>query len=180
MAEKDQVHKLVEEVVAKFSRLDILINNAGVADMAFLEEITQSHFDHLFGTNFLGTVWTTQEAVKHLPQGGRIVNVSSIATTGRMPSLSVYAASKAAVEAFTRVIAAELSQKGITINSIGPGPIRTDLSARMGKEVAAKLGQMPHMGKPGEPSDIANVVAFLASPDSAWITGETIRAACGV
>lgn len=171
----DEVKRLVAGVISKYSRLDILVNNAGVFDLAPLEAITPEHVEKIFASNFNGPVWVTQEAVKHLPKGGRVINVSSVVSKGRFPATSVYSASKGALDVFTKVISGELREKGITVNSVNPGLIRTE----MGLGYIEKAGLPESALKVGEVSHISGIVAFLASPDSEWLNGEIIFADAG-
>jgi len=175
----EEVKRLVEEVVSKHSRLDILVNNAAFGEGKALGAITPEHVELIFGTNLFGPLWATQEALKHLPKGGRIINVGSVASKGRFPNYSVYSAAKGALDVFTKTFSLELREKGVNVNSVNPGVIETDMSAPVLREIAA--GRLPGnlLGKVGQPSNIADIVAFLASPESEWVNGELFWADAG-
>jgi 3-oxoacyl-[acyl-carrier protein] reductase len=181
LAEPDQITAMVEKTVATFGRLDILVNNAAVAEPAPLESSDVDHYHRHFDLNVRGVLVATREAAKHMGQGGRIINTTSGVVRMRSPGYGVYAATKAAVEAFTRCHAAELGKLGITVNSLAPGVTDTDMlrSAMPPEMQKALIGQTP-LGRIGTPDDIAAVAAFLASDDAAWITGEVIPANGGL
>ena len=158
------VARLFAEAKNAYGKLDILVNNAAVFAFAPLEAITEDEFHREFNINVLGTILATQEAVKHFgPDGGSIVNLTSVASVAAMPSSAVYSASKSAVDTLTRIFAAELAPKKIRVNAVAPGATATEGGA-------ARIGQ---------PEDIARTVLFLASDDSSWITGERISASGG-
>ena len=166
------------EAKKAFGRLDILVNNAGVYDPLPLESITAEHFHKQFDLNVLGLLLMTQEAVKHFgPEGGSIVNISSLVATLALANLSVYSGTKAAVDAITRSLAQELGPRKIRVNAINPGMVETEglRSAGMAEGDFRKQyeAQTP-LGRIGQPQDIAPAAVFLASPESAWITGETL------
>ncbi len=177
VAKEADIERLFSETKKAFGRIDILVNNAGVYDFAPIEEITPQHFHKLFDLNVLGLILSSQQAVKHFgPEGGSIINISSVVATSAPPGTSVYSATKAAVDAVTRSLSKELGSRKIRVNSINPGMVETEgvHSAglaegefRKGYEAQTPLGRI------GQPQDIAPAAVFLASPDSAWITGET-------
>ena len=179
VSRKDEITKLFAEAKKAFGRLDILVNNAGIYDFKPLEEITEEHFHNQFDLNVLGTLLTTQEAVKHFDSaGGSVINLSSVVSTLGMPGASVYSATKAAVNVITVSLAKELGPKKIRVNAIAPGMVETE-----GTETAGVTGpdspmrkhiesQTP-VGRIGQPQDIASVAVFLASSDAAWVSGET-------
>jgi 3-oxoacyl-[acyl-carrier protein] reductase len=176
------IQRLFEESKRAFGALDILVNNAGVYAFAPLQDSTEQEFHREFGTNVLGLITATQEAAKYFgPNGGSIINISSIASVGYMPNSVIYAASKSAVDAVTRVTSVELAPKKIRVNSIAPGATITEGIAALGwpqETVEAVVATIP-FGRPGAPEDIARVALFLASDDSAWVTGERITASGG-
>ena len=176
------VSRLFAEAQAAYGPLDILVNNAAVFAFAPLEAIAEDEFHRQFNTNVLGTILTTQEAVKHFgANGGSIINLTSIASVGAMPTSGVYSASKSAVDTLTRIFAVELAPKKIRVNAVAPGATDTEGAAAMGMPddmKAAMVASIP-LGRIGQPEDIAQSVLFLASEDSAWITGERITASGG-
>ena len=176
------IRRLFEEARRAFGALDILVNNAGVYAFAPLQDSTEQEFHREFSTNVLGVITATQEAAKYIgPNGGSIINISSIASVGYMPGSVVYAASKSAVDAVTRVTSIELAPRKIRVNSIAPGATFTEGIAALGwpkEAVEAVVASIP-FGRAGQPEDIARVALFLASDDSAWVTGERITASGG-
>jgi 3-oxoacyl-[acyl-carrier protein] reductase len=176
------IKRLFEETKRTFGTLDVLVNNAGVYAFGPLESATEEEFHRQFTTNVLGVITATQEAAKHFgPNGGSIINISSIASVGFMPNSVVYAASKSAVDSITRVTSVELAPKKIRVNSIAPGATITEGIAALGwpeEAVKAVVASIP-FGRPGQPEDIARAALFLASDDSAWVTGERITASGG-
>lgn len=176
------IRRLFEESKRAFGTLDVLVNNAGVYAFSPVQDATEQEFHREFDTNVLGVITATQEAAKHFgPDGGSIINISSIASVGYMPHSAVYAASKSAVDAITRVTSVELAPRKIRVNSIAPGATITEGIAALGwpkEAVDAVIASIP-FGRPGQPEDIARVAQFLASDDSAWITGERITASGG-
>jgi 3-oxoacyl-[acyl-carrier protein] reductase len=176
------IRRLFEESKRAFGALDILVNNAGVYAFAPLQDSTDQEFHREFSTNVLGVITATQEAARYFgPQGGSIINISSIASVGYLPNSVIYAASKSAVDAVTRVTSIELAPKKIRVNSIAPGSTLTEGIAALGMPQAsidALVATIP-FGRPGMPEDIARVALFLASDDSAWVTGERITASGG-
>lgn len=176
--------RLVAQAVKAFGAPDILVNNAGVYEFAPLEAVTAEQFHRQFDINVLGLLQVTQEAAKHFsPKGGSIINISSVVSHLSLPGSSVYAATKAAVDTITRVLAKELGGRRIRVNSINPGVIETEGTRTQGiigsdfeKNV---LAQTP-LGRIGQPDDVAKVAVFLASEESGWISGESILTAGGL
>jgi 3-oxoacyl-[acyl-carrier protein] reductase len=166
---------LVAEAERRFGGLDILISNAGAIANAPLSEITPEQYEQQFATNVQGLLFLTQAAAKIMRDGGRIINISSVAAAGKFPTYSVYAASKAAANAFTSVWARELGGRGITVNSVSPGPVETDMMWAVNtQESVDAMAAMSPLGRIAQPADIANVVVFLASDEARWITGRDI------
>ncbi len=184
VANKAEIERLFAKTKKAFGTLDILVNNAGIYEFAPLENVTAEHFHKMFDLNVLGLILASQEAVKHFgPAGGTIVNISSVAATSAPPTTSVYSATKAAVDAVTRSLAKELGPRNIRVNSINPGMVETEgvhaagiSSSDFRKEVES---QTP-LGRIGQPQDIAPAAVFLASADSAWMTGETLYISGGL
>ncbi|MEU6927331.1 SDR family oxidoreductase [Streptomyces sp. NPDC046631] len=165
------------------SRLDIVVNNAGVGVFGPLEAVTADDFDTVFGTNVRGTFFLTQSLVPLLAQGARVINVSSSLTRHTSPATSVYSASKAAVEALSRTLAAELGPRGIRVNSIAPGPTATDFNGgAMRDDIGMRQGLAGQtaLGRVGEPEEIGDAIATLASEGLRWMTAQRIEVSGGV
>jgi len=176
------VKRLFAQTVATLGRPSILVNNAGVYRFAPLEEVTEAEFHRQFDTNVLGTILTTSEAAATFDgQGGSIINVSSISSINPVPNSVVYSASKAAVDTITTALAKDLASRNIRVNAIAPGTTETEGLAVAGieGETAKNIAATLPMGRLGKPDDIARVAVFLASDDSAWLTGERITASGG-
>ena len=172
---------IVAQTVARFGRIDIVVNCAGVALYRKFEETDAALFHSVFDTNVYGTVAIIQAALPHLTApGGRIVNFSSALATRPIPTTSIYSASKAAVAALSHALAKELGPRGITVNSIAPGVIETEMTTSVVAERGAGIVAMTPLGRIGQPDDVAGIVLFLASPEAGWITGRTIIADGGV
>ena len=162
-------------------RLDIVVNNAGIIDHTPIAQATVERFNTVMAINAASVVISTQQAARRMRQGGRIINVSTIGTVWPSPGEALYAASKAAIEQFTRVASRELAADGITVNCIQPGPTDTDLLRRNAPQEAVDgVASMTALGRIGTPTDIANIVSLLAGTDSGWLTGQIIRADGGL
>jgi 3-oxoacyl-[acyl-carrier protein] reductase len=173
--------ELVSQAERRFGGLDILINNAGAVATAPLSDITPQQYEEQFATNVRGVLFLTQAAAKVMREDGRIINISSGAASGKFPTYSVYAASKAAVNTFSSVWARELGGRGITVNSVSPGPVETDMMWAVNtQESVDAMAKMAPLGRIAQPADIADVVAFLASDKARWITGRDIIADGGL
>ncbi|MEO3927161.1 SDR family oxidoreductase [Micromonosporaceae bacterium B7E4] len=161
--------------------LDILVNNAAIVSSTPIAEITAEEFDRVMTVNARFPLLAMREAATVLRDGGRIVNISTLNTVLPAPGLALYCASKAALEQFTAVAARELGSRGITVNTVSPGATDTDLlRASNPAEALTRATTLTALGRLGLPEDIAAVVAFLAGPDSGWITGQNIRATGGL
>jgi 3-oxoacyl-[acyl-carrier protein] reductase len=177
LAKEGDVRRLFAEAKKAFGRVDILVNNAGIYEFAPLENVTPEHFHKHFNLNVLGLLIATQEAAKQFgPAGGSVINISSVVATSAVPQASVYSGTKAAVDAITRSLAKELGPKKVRVNSVNPGMVETEGTHAQGipeSDMRRQVEAMTPLGRIGQPNDIAPTVAFLASDDAGWITGET-------
>ena len=172
-----EIVKLFDQAIAHFGKLDILVNNAGIAFIKTVGDTTEEDFDHIFAINVKGTFFACQQAATRLANGGRIINLSTSITARLLPAYGAYAATKGAVEQLTRSLSKELGARGITVNAVSPGPTETELFLD-GKtpEQIDFFSKQSAFGRLGKPQDIADIVAFLASEESRWISGQNIRA----
>ncbi|NKZ12229.1 3-oxoacyl-ACP reductase FabG [Mycolicibacterium septicum DSM 44393] len=170
-ADPAQVANAVEQTVSALGGLDVLVNNAGTAYLAPIDEFPQEEFDRVVAINIGGVYSAIRAAVSHLGEGSRIINIGSI-NADRVPTggTAVYAMTKGAVSSLTRGLARELGPRGITVNNVQPGPIATDMNPDEG-EFADAVRQTTALGRYGHTSDIAAVVSFLAGPESGYVTG---------
>ena len=182
VSKRADVKRLFEAAKGAFGRLDVLVNNASKFAFGPLTQFTEEDFHLQFNTNVLSTILATQEAQDYFgPEGGSVINLSSISSINPVPNSVVYSATKSAVDAVTKLLASELAPRKIRVNAVAPGMTATEGLAAMGvDEAAAKaIGAGLPMGRIGRPEDIANVVGFLASDRSAWVTGERISVSGG-
>jgi 3-oxoacyl-[acyl-carrier protein] reductase len=183
MAKEADIRRLFAEAKKAYGRIDILVNNAGIYEFLPLDNVTPEHFHKQFNLNVLGLILASQEAVRHFgPRGGSIVNVSSAVSTAALPNASVYAGTKAAVDAVTRTLAKELGPKKIRVNSVNPGMVETEGTHTQGfieGEFRKQYEALASLGRIGQVGDISPAVAYLASDDSAWVTGESFFIAGG-
>jgi 3-oxoacyl-[acyl-carrier protein] reductase len=183
VSKKADIVRLFAESKKSFGALDILVNNAGIYEFVPLEEITEDHFHRQFNVNVLGLILTTQEGVKQFGQaGGSIINISSVVSSAAPPMGSVYSATKAAVDAVTKSLAKELGPRNIRVNAINPGMVETEGTHSAGiadSDLRKQVEASTPLGRIGQPQDIAGAAVFLASAESAWITGETLLIAGG-
>ncbi|SHF01648.1 glucose 1-dehydrogenase [Streptoalloteichus hindustanus] len=181
LANPGDVARLFDTAEQAFGGVDVLVNNAGEVVAAPITETTEQIYDRLMAVNARGTFFAIQQAAQRLRDEGAIINISTANTVMPEPGVAVYAASKAAVEQFTRVAAWELAGRRITVNTVSPGATDTDL-LRSGnpEEVLAAAVRMTPLARLGRPGDIADVVAFLAGPDARWMTGQNLRATGGL
>ncbi|MBO9709195.1 MAG: SDR family oxidoreductase [Caulobacter sp.] len=181
IADAEAVRQMFDAAETAFGGVDVLVNNAGVMALAPIADSDDALFERQISVNLKGVFNTLREAARRLRDGGRIINLSSSVVALLQPTYGVYAATKAAVEAMTSVLAKELRGRGVTVNSVAPGPTATKLFLE-GKPQAVidHLAKLAPLERLGQPDDIAGAVAFLAGPDGAWINGQTLRANGGI
>jgi 3-oxoacyl-[acyl-carrier protein] reductase len=161
--------------------LDILVNNAALASTGLLADVSDEDFTATITANLTSPFILMREAAKRLRDGGRIINISTVNTVLISPGTAAYAASKGGLELLTRVAAAELGSRGITVNSVSPGATDTEMFRNSNPPGAyEQVAVITPMKRVGQPSEVADVVAFLAGPDARWVTGENIRASGGL
>jgi len=176
VSKKTDIERLFSAAKNAYGPIDILVNNAGIYTPSALEEISAEHFHQQYDLNVLGLLLTTQEAIPHFSSaGGSIVNISSVVSSLGISGLSVYSSTKGAVDSITRSLAKELAPRKIRVNSVNPGMVETEgLHATGFIESRKDMEAITPLGRIGQPEDIAPAVAFFASQDSSWITGETL------
>ena len=170
------VRRLYADIKQQFGRLDIVVNNAGILPPAVpVSNETEQTWDAVFGL-LKGTYFSMQEAARAVSDGGRIINLSSSTTRGWSPGYSIYAGSKSAIEQFTRSLSRELGPRGITVNAVIPGLTDTDMISDYPQAIRDAVAKNTTLGRIGKPQDIADVVAFVASDDARWVTGQLVIA----
>jgi 3-oxoacyl-[acyl-carrier protein] reductase len=177
-----EITRLFQETKKAFQKLDILVNNAGIYEFATLDEITPEHFHKQFDLNVLGLLLATREAVKLMPEGGSILNISSIVSEMPVSGAAVYSATKAAVDAISVSLSQELGPRGIRVNSLNPGMVETEGFRSAGlaeSDFRKKTESETPLGRIGQPEDIARAAVFFASNDAGWVTGQTLILAGG-
>jgi len=180
MGRVGDVGRLFTHALDAWGRVDILVNNAGEAVFGPLADVTEADFDRLLAVNVKGVFFAMQEAARRLEDGGRIINISSGITIGGGAGGALYGGTKGAVEQFTQAAAKELAPRGITVNTVSPGMTETDLLlSSVPADARREMARSVPLGRLGQPEDIADVVAFLASDAGRWITGQNIRATGG-
>jgi 3-oxoacyl-[acyl-carrier protein] reductase len=171
----DEIRNLFQQALQQFGQIDILVNNTGIAGKPEpIAEVTEENFDTVFAVNVKGVLFALQEAARHLTAGGRIINISSSTTLFPTAGLAVYTASKAMPKVFTEIMAKEVGDRGITVNSVVPGPTIPGMFEWAPPDFRAQAAALSPFNRLGTPGDIADVVAFLASDQSRWITGQHI------
>lgn len=189
MSQVAQTEQLISSCVEKYGKLDILVSNAGIEHFGSFEEVTEQDFDKTFAVNTRGQFFAMQKAVKQMKNGGRVICTSSISASKGFVNHSVYGGSKGAIEAFARNLAVDLGPRGITVNAIAPGATKTAMYEKYADlyrdpdsklSVDEQMDKFSPLGRVGTPEDIANVVAFLASDESGWITGQVIHVTGGM
>lgn len=177
------VKHLFEETQKAYGKLDVLVNNAGVFKFAPLEQADEAEYQRQFSINVWGTIQATREALSLFgPDGGSVINISSIVSRMGIPGSSIYAATKGAVDTITQVLASELGPRKIRVNSINPGMVEsegTHAAGFIGGDFQKNVEAQAPLGRIGQPEDVAKVAVFLASGDSSWLTGERISASGG-
>ncbi|MEM8532829.1 MAG: SDR family oxidoreductase [Chloroflexota bacterium] len=186
VAQSADIDRLFAQVEQKLGKIDVLFVNAGIAKMAPVEQVTEEFFDETMNVNLKGAYFTVQKAIPYLNDNASVIFNTSINANIGMPTTSVYAASKAAVVSLARTFSADLVGRGIRVNAVSPGPVETPIFGRMGMTQEQMAGfaenvasQIP-LKRFGRPEEIANVVAFLASPESSFILGTEIVADGGM
>src|SRR6266496_1089941 len=184
LSKPEDVTRVFKAAAEAFGKIDVLVNNAGVYEFLPLEQVGPEHFHKIFDLNVLGLLLATREAVKRMNGSGSVINISSIAGEMPLANGSVYGASKAAVDAITQSLAQELGPRGIRVNSLQPGVTKTEGFSAMSKEeqetfAAVAVSRTP-LGRVGKVEDIAGAALFLATEDSAWVTGEEIAVGGGL
>lgn len=174
---------IIDAAIRNYGRLDILVNNSGVYEFSPIQDITEDHFHRHFNVNVLGLLLATKAALKHLSEGGSIINISSAVTSLTPPASAVYSGTKGAVDAITGVLARELGPKRIRVNAINPGVVETEGTVAggfIGSDFEKGIVAQTALGRTGRPDDIADIAVFLASNDSRWLTGEHLVASGGL
>ena len=177
------VDRLVADTIRAFGRLDVLVNNAGAYEFAPLEDVSDAHVRRLLDLNVLAPLLATKAAVARFNGGGSVINISSIVGQKPVPNAAVYSGTKAAIEAITRSLAAELGPRNVRVNAIAPGMVETEGWHAAGfaeSDLRQQVEAQTPLARIGQPRDIAPAVVFLASDDAAWITGETLLIAGGL
>lgn len=173
-ANPEELQQAIRQAKDHFVGLDILVNNAGVLPWGPLEELTLAEIDLTLAVNVRGVIIASQEAARHMPSGGRIINIGSI-NADRIPVAggAVYAMSKASLVGFTKGLARDLGPRGITVNNVQPGPVDTEMNPE-NSETASQLKKLMALGRYGKDEEIASFVAYLAGPESGYITGASL------
>ncbi len=182
VSKPEEITSLVAEAKKAYGKIDVLVNNAGIYEFGPLDAITPEHFHKHFNLNVLGLLLTTKEAVKIMPDGGSVINISSVVGPMPAPGGSVYSATKAAVDAITVALSRELGPKKIRVNSLNPGLIETEGVRAAGfheGDFRRAIESGTPLGRIGQPEDMAKVAVFYASDDAQWVTGQTLLAAGG-
>jgi NAD(P)-dependent dehydrogenase (short-subunit alcohol dehydrogenase family) len=181
ISEEAHCHKLVQQVLAELGGLDILVNNAAYQmSREGIEDISNEELDHTFKTNIYAMFWLCKAALRHMPEGGAIINTTSIQAYQPTPALLAYASTKGAILTFTKGLAQEAIKRGIRVNAVAPGPIWTPLiPSTMPPEQVEDFGKSSPTGRAGQPVELAPIYVFLASDESSYITGEVIGATGG-
>jgi 3-oxoacyl-[acyl-carrier protein] reductase len=177
IADEEAVSALFDAVQDRFDHLDVVVHTAGINRPAALADLDLADFDEIHRVNVRGTFVVNQQAARRVHEGGAIVNVSTSMVRFAPPELSAYAASKAAVDALTRILAKEMRGRDITVNAVAPGPTATAAFLHStSAEEQRQLAALPPLGRLGSPDDIAGIVSFLAGPAGRWVNGQVVYA----
>lgn len=177
VSNSESVANMVKETIDTFGKLDILVNNAGITKDNLLMRMKEEEWDDVININLKGVFLCTKAVTRQMmkQRSGRIINISSIVGVSGNPGQANYVAAKSGVIGLTKTTAKELSSRGITVNAIAPGFITTDMTDKLTEDVKEQMLKQIPLARFGEPSDIANVVVFLASDDSRYMTGQTLH-----
>jgi len=179
IADTAEIRAMFKALDDAYGRLDILINNAGIDIQKNISEISEEDFDNTFAVNTKGYLFCIQEAGKRIGEGGRIVNISSVLAKLNRPGTALYAATRASESVFARIAAQEFGARGITVNSVSPGPVEPGMFQDASETMRQRARALSPFNRVGAPEDIADIVAFLVSDQARWITGQDIVAAGG-
>jgi 3-oxoacyl-[acyl-carrier protein] reductase len=182
VSKNKEAEGIIDAAIKNYGRLDVLVNNSGVYEFSPIQDITEESFHRMFNINVLGLLLTTKAAIKHISEGGSIINVGSLVSRITPPASSIYTGTKGAVDAITGVLARELGPKNIRVNTINPGMVETEgvhAAGFLGSDLEKGLVAQTPLGRIGQPDDIASIAVFLASDDSGWLTGEQLLAGGG-
>ena len=184
VSKEADVQRLFAETKRAFGAPNVLVNNAGIYAFEPIEAVTEDEFHRQFNTNVLAPILTIREALKHFgPDGGSVINISSVASVSAPPNSVVYSASKGAVDSIARVLGKELGARNIRVNTIAPGGVETEgvhSAGIIGSDFEKQMVADTPLGRLGQPGDIAGVAVFLASDNARWLTGERITASGGL
>ena len=183
VSKTDDAQGIIDAAIRHYGRLDVLVNNSGVYAFSPIEQVTEAEFHRIFNVNVLGLLLVTQAAVKHLPEGGSIINIGSVVSRITPPANAIYTGTKGAVDAITGVLSRELGPRNIRVNALNPGLVETEGTQSggfLGGEMEKMTIAQTPLGRLGQPGDIASVAVFLASDDSAWLTGEQLLVGGGL
>ncbi|GGB14790.1 SDR family oxidoreductase [Agarivorans gilvus] len=181
VAQMEQVVSLFDQAEQAFGGIDVLVNNAGIMTLAPIAELEQQQIDQQLDINLKGSIYCLQQAANRLRNGGSVVNLSSSVVGLNLESYGVYAASKAAIESLSRIMAKEMRGRNISVNAVAPGPTATELFLKdKPEQLIERLADMNPLQRLASAEDIAAVVNFLVSPDGAWVNGQVLRANGGM